>query len=1081
MRTHTQTFKDNICLFGRELDSIITYTSNNEEIELGNEELNSVTPHYEGSILKSVMKQLDIDSNIDIPLGTILNYQFGVKVGEDIETGANVYDYIDFGNYIVYSSEKQEDTNSYKIVCYDKMLYAMKPYDNENITYPITLKNYLGTICEKLGITFASGGDNFANYNRQITSERYLSYNESTGQYSEDMGYTFRDVLDEIAGATASTIVINENDQLEVRYITETGDTINEDYLKDINVNFGEQYGPVNTIVLSRSADSDNIYYPETLPENPIEIKIRDNQIMNGNDRSDYLPDIYAKLNGLQYYVNDFSSTGICYYDICDRYTIQIDGNSYSCIMLNDEINISQGLEENIHTDLLDQSVTDYTKADKTDRRINQTYLIVDKQNQQISAVVSQVGEQDEQIAEIRLQYNEILSRISDIADITVSGESSYGSVDLLNVNASQPISVKIHPINMFQDNIGYLYPNSRLADETKIIPSDTLYPKTRILRFTNNSEYELTTDTKYTNYRKYYSKSGDTYTLLVAGTDYIIGNTITGTIYQNKYYDWLLPTNIWSYDSTIYDELELSYGDGINSKVIVTRECYINPHGYVAHLQTPTTETYDYPSDLVLTDGDYTVTLLGYDAAYLYVQLMAKNIYTTQFYTRAETNTLVNQTAEEITAEANAQYTRLDGKIDENTSKITINTNSITSEVNRATASEGSLSSRISQTATGISLSVNNGSTTSGITITTTKEDGTTSTSSGTIEMNGLVKFTNLYDGTTTISGSNIKTGTIDASRVNVTNINASNITSGTINGEYIYGGTITGTNLSGAYISGGSMNVNDTFIVNGYGKVYLGTTYGFLSTRYTNHPYASALNVGYGSGGVTFYSGQYESDTGSYLGNIACDTSGAMYINSSDTININHGYQTQIGGNIGIGNLVISDTTINGPHGARVITDYNCRLSPASGYYAYVGTTAYSDRILTNGGSPSSLNVKKNLKSLKKEYDDIYKDIQTIDAYNYDYKYENVKDDLTKDYGFIIDEIENTKHLSKYFRNYDAKRYIDGNKLIKKTDDEEDMSNYKEINIKEWDKEAYIKGLFVMIKTLQHKIDKLEEKINE
>lgn len=36
MKVHTQAFKDNVCLFGRELDSKITYTLNNEDIELGN-------------------------------------------------------------------------------------------------------------------------------------------------------------------------------------------------------------------------------------------------------------------------------------------------------------------------------------------------------------------------------------------------------------------------------------------------------------------------------------------------------------------------------------------------------------------------------------------------------------------------------------------------------------------------------------------------------------------------------------------------------------------------------------------------------------------------------------------------------------------------------------------------------------------------------------------------------------------------------------------------------------------------------------------------------------------------------------
>lgn len=43
---------------------------------------------------------------------------------------------------------------------------------------------------------------------------------------------------------------------------------------------------------------------------------------------------------------------------------------------------------------------------------------------------------------------------------------------------------------------------------------------------------YVATTDTKYQASTTYYSKTGDTYKALVAGTDYTIGDNISGTIY---------------------------------------------------------------------------------------------------------------------------------------------------------------------------------------------------------------------------------------------------------------------------------------------------------------------------------------------------------------------------------------------------------------------------------------------------------------------------------------------------------------------------------------------------------------------
>lgn len=372
MKAHTNQFKTNISLFGKQITSKITFNN----IELGDEELNSVTPLYQGSLLKSVMKELDIDSNVNIPVGTILRYQFGLLVG-------NSYEYLDFGNYVVFSSEKQEDLNSYNIKCYDKLLYSMKNYDDfiPEITYPITLKNYLSTISTSIGLTLKDS--TFANEDKIIDQELY-----------RELGYTIRDVLDEIAEATGGIICLTLDDKIEVRYPNDTQDTINEEYFNEDNVNFTKKYGPINSIVLSRSAESDNVYLrdEESITINGLtEIKIIDNQIMNFNDRSEYLTGILEKLNGLTFWINDYQSKGITYYDLYDKYNAKIFDNTYSCIMLYDEINVTQGLEEFVHTDEPKETETDYTKADKTDRKINQTYLIVDKQNQTIEGVVENI------------------------------------------------------------------------------------------------------------------------------------------------------------------------------------------------------------------------------------------------------------------------------------------------------------------------------------------------------------------------------------------------------------------------------------------------------------------------------------------------------------------------------------------------------------------------------------------------------------------------------------------------------------------------------------------------------------------
>ena len=709
MKAHTTGFKENLIELGRELRGVITYGNTTLE-----EEIYSITPHYEADILKSVMKQLDIELSVDIPLNTIINCQIGIKVNEQ-------YEMLNFGNYVIYKSEKQEDTNTYKLTCYDKLLYSMKQNEDLGVEYPIKIKDYLIALGNKIGLSVAN--TTFYNQDMKIPSELYLGQD-----------YTYRDILDEIAQATGSIICLNENDEIQVKYPTQTNDTIDEEFLKDVNVDFGQMYGAINTIVLSRSGESDNIYYPETLPENPIEIKIKDNQIMNFNNRSDYLEGIYNALNGLYYYINDFTSTGILYYDVGDLYNVRIGENTYQCLMLNDEVNVTTGIEEIIHTDMPEKSETDYSKADKTDMRINKTYLIVDKQNQKIESVVNNVTEQNNKISQITQTVDEVNSKISDIADITTYGESDRAEVELIEVNESEPIMIKVHPTST---NISYLYPRDSLY------PSDVQYMPNRIVRFTRTYEEE--------------------------------GQTLTENI------DYLLPDDLLRYSDTVYDEFYLNYE---SQTCQVIKRCAYNADGTVRALGTEITTDYPYPT-ITLGEGNYTITLPGYDFGYLYVRLMAKNIYTTQFYTKVETDSRINQKADEINLGVSQTLTNY-STTNEMNSAITLKANEISSTVSKKVG-EDEIISKINQSAEQVSISAKK------------------------VGLSGYATFTDLStSGKTTISGDNITTGTLDASKINVINLNADNIKSGTISADKISGGTLDATLIKGNLDCDGYIRTN-------------------------------------------------------------------------------------------------------------------------------------------------------------------------------------------------------------------------------------------------------------------------------
>jgi len=357
---------------------------------------------------------------------------------------------------------------------------------------------------------------------------------------------------------------------------------------------------------------------------------------------------------------------------------------------------------------------------------------------------------------ELILKTDELSSKISDVADITTSGESEYGSVNLVKVNESEPIAIKVHPTT---EDISYLYPSDDLY------PSDELYLMNRIIRFTN-------TDT-------------------------------------NEIFDYELPDDLLFYDSNNYDEFILNYNSQICS--ITKRVEYDKTTS--KNVMKTNEETVDYEFPLIaLSAGNYTVSLPGYQNAYIYVQLMASNIYTTQFATKIEMSSVTKNINLEIEKKVdNKDYTA---------AQILMKINGDTSE-------------------------------------TLIKSDK--------LDIDAIATFTNkrlALAGTTVINGANITTGTISSSRlssdvITTTNfsaqeINADKITSGTISSLRLSSDVITTSNFSAQEINAnkiksGTMSANR---ISG-GTLNIGNNTYYLRMQatngaYTNNPSCSGLTVG-------------------------------------------------------------------------------------------------------------------------------------------------------------------------------------------------------------------------------------------
>lgn len=314
MKEHTSNFETEIKTYGRQQAVQVIYEQDEQEIVLDNESVFSATPNFKASLLKSAMKSLILDCSVEIPVGTRLQFKYGVLVN-------NAYEYLNFGYYIVNKVEKKEDARSYEMTCYDKMMLTMVDYIDLGIEYPITIRNYIAAICNRLEIDFGSNEDQFVNYDKEIKGELYLDEN------GDSLNYTFRDVLDEIAQATASVICIDNENKLVVKYPQRNGDyeTLEGTSLYIENADDGK-------IDLELQGNTSQNGTPT--PSSPVPVNnvtgLQTITISNGTDSKDYEINLGANLLDIQKsWVNSKNSTqnGLRYI-LNEDDTISISGTS---------------------------------------------------------------------------------------------------------------------------------------------------------------------------------------------------------------------------------------------------------------------------------------------------------------------------------------------------------------------------------------------------------------------------------------------------------------------------------------------------------------------------------------------------------------------------------------------------------------------------------------------------------------------------------------------------------------------------------------------------------------------------------
>lgn len=486
MITVSNDFKNAVKTFGKQLKA---YVTNGTDEITDSDDLQTLKLVSTGTLCRSIIRQAEIKY-----LGTHDYLEDEVNIGIGVLTESNVYEYIDYGKFKVVESKVDIAKNQTTLKAFDKMYQALQSF-SLSFTYPITMKDLLDDICTELSWT--AGYTTFANDDLVIASDIF-----------SNLGLSYRDVLDDIAEASGSIIMFDNEDNLIVKSVSASPlDTLTKDNLFSFKLE--NKYGPINSIVLSRQPQEDNIVAQDTESiglHGVNEFKIANN-ILVDSDRETYIVPVFNQLNDMEYYPFECRTEGLGYFEIGDRINIQnLSGVNHQVVIFDITIELSGGIKETLKAVKPLLSTTQYQYAGIIGQTIKNTQIIVDKQEGEISLIVNDIDEnyytKDETNTEINLSEQGIISTVSDVSTLAQTAldntDTNSESITVLQGNITA-LQQTIDALQLQVQSIGgeNLLKNSSGLN-TDITIWQELDENGQLIDANNTATIDISTDTQH-------------------------------------------------------------------------------------------------------------------------------------------------------------------------------------------------------------------------------------------------------------------------------------------------------------------------------------------------------------------------------------------------------------------------------------------------------------------------------------------------------------------------------------------------------------------------------------------------------
>ena len=289
----------------------------------------------------------------------LVDHTFSVVVKTLIDAVNDTWEEANLGLFYVEESTADFEKKTTRIKGYDLMgKLAKTPYNSGTIQFPCTVKELINQLAGRFDFTVDTNLDNLPNITYQIPEDLYAKISNCT----------YRDILGEIAGATATIAVFNGK-TLSFRDSKKKPDEDEiwtYDNLKTLK--YKPKYGPVNSLVLARTPQEDNVAVADNTSvanNGRTEVKLANNEILD-DDRRKLITPIFNSVKDFSHYPFEAETTGFGWYKPGDLVLTQASGkvmngqvkgnlkqsttNGYNLLVLNGT-KTSSGANLNVKSD----------------------------------------------------------------------------------------------------------------------------------------------------------------------------------------------------------------------------------------------------------------------------------------------------------------------------------------------------------------------------------------------------------------------------------------------------------------------------------------------------------------------------------------------------------------------------------------------------------------------------------------------------------------------------------------------------------------------------------------------------------